>query len=29
MKGKTLEDVAAEDKIVAECKKAAKEKLGK
>ncbi|MBI4798358.1 MAG: pyruvate carboxylase subunit B [Desulfarculus sp.] len=29
MKGKTLEDVAAEDKIIADCKKQAKEKLAK
>jgi pyruvate/oxaloacetate carboxyltransferase len=29
MKGKTLEDVAAEDKIIADCKKQAKEALKK
>ena len=29
MKGKTLEDIAAEDKLMAECKKQIKEKLGK
>ena len=29
MKGKTLDDVKAEDAIIAECKKQAKEKQGK
>jgi hypothetical protein len=29
MKGKTLEDVALEDKMIADCKKQAKEKLAK